>query len=92
MNQPDRSTEPGAGQDNGLPRFSFTERQLQALQLASRGLTGRQIANRMGLAWGTVRQHLLSARRACGAVNTTQAVAIALRLGLIEFPEIPEVN
>ena len=60
-----------------------TQRQYEILELAALGLTAREIGQRMFLAEKTVKTHLQAARIHLGAANTTQAVAIAIRIGKI---------
>lgn len=55
----------------------------QVLQLTADGLTDEQIGERLGIAWQTVRHHQTAIRRRLGAVTKCQAVAMALREGLI---------
>lgn len=59
-------------------------RQQEALQLAADGLTKDQIADELGISEGTVHEYLKRLRRRLHARNTAHAVAIALRLGVIE--------
>lgn len=53
----------------------LTPRQSQVLRLVAEGLTNRQIANRLGLAEGTVRRHLEDAYIRLGVSSRTAAVA-----------------
>jgi DNA-binding CsgD family transcriptional regulator len=61
----------------------ITARQLQCLSHAADGLTMRQIAARVYLSTDTVKNDLVRVREALRAHNTTHAVAIAMRNGLI---------
>lgn len=69
---------PGAN----LPPIS--RRELECLQLTAEGLTSEQIADRLGLSIHTANQYLASTGRKLNAVNRMQAVAKALRAGLID--------
>lgn len=54
------------------------------LEFAVGGLAGKEIAARCGIKHQTVRNHLLSIRRALGASNTSHAVRLAIERKLIE--------
>lgn len=59
-------------------------RWVEVLRLSSHGLTRKRVAREMGIGEETVKTHLQRAAVALGANNTTHAVAIAWRKGLIE--------
>jgi DNA-binding NarL/FixJ family response regulator len=61
----------------------LTQRELDVLGLLAEGLPHEEIARRLGIGSETVRTHLRKASERLGASNRTQAVATALRLGLI---------
>lgn len=67
----------------GDPGPSSRERQVLAL-LASGG-TDRQIAEMLDLSPATVQTHVRNAKAKLGARTRTQAVALALRRGLIRL-------
>ncbi len=56
----------------------LTDREVEVLDLAGRGLTNRQIADRLALSHHTIARHLANARDKLGAVNRADA---AVRLG-----------
>jgi DNA-binding NarL/FixJ family response regulator len=60
-----------------------TPRELHTLRLLAQGLTTAQVAERLAISLETVRGHVKGAIRRLGASNRTQAIAIALRRGLI---------
>jgi LuxR family quorum sensing-dependent transcriptional regulator len=60
-----------------------TVRERRALQLAADGLRENEIAVRMGISHHGADKHLRSARAKLDAKNTTNAIAIAMRLGLL---------
>lgn len=60
-----------------------TPRMLEALSAMSRGLTYPEAAAEMGCGLETVKEHLKRARARLGARNTNEAIAEALRRGLI---------
>ncbi|WP_413711708.1 LuxR C-terminal-related transcriptional regulator [Rhizobium sp. Rhizsp82] len=62
-------------------RLSATE--LRCLALSEQGLTSEEIAKGFGLLPQTVNGHFIAAAKKLGANNRVQAVAIAIRRGLI---------
>lgn len=62
---------------------SLTQRELDVLTLLAEGLQHEEIGRRLGISSETVRTHLRKACERLGAATRTQAVATALRLGLI---------
>lgn len=65
----------------------LTPRQQETLVLLCRGLSNKEIGLRLGLAEPTVKMHISSILRILGAVNRTQAVLAARRLGLYSADE-----
>jgi DNA-binding NarL/FixJ family response regulator len=63
---------------------ALTERERQVLQLVAEGASNLQIARRLYLAEGTVKNHISVIMDKLEASNRTQAVAIARQRGLIE--------
>lgn len=63
---------------------SISRRELECLMLTAAGRTSEDIARILGLSVHTANQYLTSAGGKLDAVNRTQAVAKAIRLGLIE--------
>lgn len=61
----------------------LTPRERQVLELLAEGLSHDEIGKRLGISGETVRTHLQKASERLGAGTRTQAVATALRLGLI---------
>ena len=77
---------PRTGKDDRaarVRRYGLTLRQTRALELAAVGLTRKEIAHAMSLNEETVRNHLSRARYRLGAKNTTHAVAIGIRQGIL---------
>jgi DNA-binding NarL/FixJ family response regulator len=62
----------------------LTQRELAVLAMVADGLSHEQIGARLGIGAETVRTHMKKACTRLGATTRTQAVASALRLGLIE--------
>jgi DNA-binding NarL/FixJ family response regulator len=70
-------------QRDGVPSGKLTARELDVLRLLAEGLQHEEIGRRLGISSETVRTHLRKASDRLGATTRTQAVATALRLGLI---------
>lgn len=62
----------------------LTKRELDVLALAARGLSGRQIAERLMISHSTVKTHFENLYPKLGASDRAAAVAAALRLGVID--------
>lgn len=66
-------------------RAVLTERELQILELLSRGVTVKQVATRLGLSPRTVETHISKLYRKLGVRNRVQAVSKATAIGLVEL-------
>jgi DNA-binding CsgD family transcriptional regulator len=66
------------------PTSELTAREKQILSLVASGLGGRRIAQELFLSHDTVRTHVAHALAKLGARTRAQAVAIAVRRGLID--------
>lgn len=62
----------------------LTAREIQTLELVAAGCTNREIASRLFVSPDTVKAHLSEVFRKLGARDRTEAVAMALRRGLVE--------
>ena len=62
---------------------ALSEREMEVLRLAAQGLTNRQIADRLFLAEGTVKNYISSIFQKLGVQDRTQAVLAAQRYGWI---------
>jgi two-component system, NarL family, response regulator len=62
---------------------TLSERELDVLRLLSQGLANRQIAAALALSEHTVKLHLVSIFAKLSVSNRTQAVAVAVRRGMI---------
>jgi DNA-binding NarL/FixJ family response regulator len=62
--------------------LELTERQLEVLRLMLRGLSNRQIAERLEIAEGTVKQHATDIYQALAVTSRAEAIAAAHRRGL----------
>lgn len=65
------------------PELVLSPRQRECLLWASRGLSTKQIAARLGLSEPVIHEHVGVAKRKLGCATRSQAVARAVRLGLI---------
>lgn len=74
--------DPALAKEGGV-RGNLTPRELDVLCLLAEGLQHEEIGRRLGISSETVRTHLRKACDRLGAATRTQAVATALRLGLI---------
>ncbi|HEV2036292.1 MAG TPA: LuxR C-terminal-related transcriptional regulator [Candidatus Dormibacteraeota bacterium] len=63
----------------------LTQREMEVLALAAAGLTHKEIAMRLGISAKTARNHLANLYGKLGIHVRTQAVAHAVRLGLVEL-------
>jgi DNA-binding NarL/FixJ family response regulator len=66
--------------DSPGPRF--TARHVELLRLLQRGLQNKAIAHELGIAEGTVRNHLHSVMKRLGVRNRMQAAQEAARFGI----------
>jgi DNA-binding NarL/FixJ family response regulator len=62
----------------------LTEREIEVLRLAARGMTRRAIATRLGLTENTVRHHLDHIYDKVGVSNRVAAAMFAMEQGLLE--------
>ena len=74
--------------DGGRPVYPVTRRQVEALTHAANGRTNAGIAARMGISENTVSGLLRKAFVKLGASDRAQAVAVALRLGLVPLEAV----
>jgi DNA-binding CsgD family transcriptional regulator len=71
-------------EDDGLRALS--RREIEVLTLVASGGTREVIARQLGLAPGTVANHMMRIYRAVGAHNTSHAVALAYGRGIMSAP------
>lgn len=64
----------------------LTQREIEVLRLAAQGLPNAAIAERLYLSVNTVRNHVQNAIAKLGAHSKLEAVAIAVREGIIAYP------
>ena len=68
--------------DDGLAE-PFSEREREILRLVAQGLTNREIADRLSLAQGTVKNYVTTILQKLGARDRTQAALRARELGVL---------
>jgi DNA-binding NarL/FixJ family response regulator len=67
---------------------TLSERELDVLRLLARGLTNAEIANRLYLSPGTVRNYVSSVLTKLQVADRTQAAVLAIRYGLVDLGEL----
>jgi DNA-binding NarL/FixJ family response regulator len=77
-----RMAPPARPSDVGLPE-PLSEREREILELLAHGLSNREIADRLSLAQGTVKNYVTTILQKLGARDRTQAAIRARELGLI---------
>lgn len=63
----------------------LTQRELEVLGLAAKGLGNKQIANELGLSIPTVKSHLVNIFNKLGVASRTEAVLYGLRAGWLDL-------
>lgn len=66
----------------------LSERELDVLRLLARGLSNTEIASRLYLSQGTVRNYVSSVLSKLQVADRTQAAVLALRYGLVDLSEL----
>ena len=66
---------------------NLTKREIDCLQWAALGKSSQDIAAILGLSTRGIEFHFESARKKLDAANRTQAVAIAVSIGIINLPD-----
>jgi DNA-binding NarL/FixJ family response regulator len=70
------------------PGEELTEREMEVIQLAGKGITNREIADRLSISHRTVQAHLSHVFNKLGVGSRTEAVVYALRKGLLSFDDV----
>jgi DNA-binding NarL/FixJ family response regulator len=70
------------------PFEELTEREIEVLQLAGKGITNREIADSLSISHRTVQAHLSHIFNKLGVGSRTEAVVYALRKGLLTFDDV----
>ncbi|MFN2282050.1 MAG: response regulator [Anaerolineales bacterium] len=71
------------GQSQPPTHYTFTERERDILTLLSQGLSNAEIAEKLFLAEGTVRNYTSVLLKKLGVADRTQAAILAIRYGLV---------
>lgn len=66
----------------------LSEREIEVLQLLAQGLTNREIAGRLHLSNGTVRNYVSSIFSKLNVADRTQAAVFAMRHGLVDLDNL----
>jgi DNA-binding NarL/FixJ family response regulator len=77
--------DPGSSSKNGLEHI--TDRELEVLGLAARGMSNREIAQALCISVRTVQTHLSNVFNKMGVGSRTEAVMYGLRKGLITLED-----
>ena len=72
------------GRRAGTTPFDLSDREREVLVLLAQGLSNREIAGRLSITEGTVKNHVLNILARLQAENRTQVVNIARREGLMD--------
>ena len=80
-----KEARPGPRQSDASELDPMTTRELEVLTLAAAGLKTDEIARRIFVSRNTVKTHLAHTYAKLGARNRAEAVATALRIGVIEL-------
>ncbi len=64
---------------------TLTPRELEVLELLASGLSNKEIADRLGVSFHTVKFHVNAILGKLGASSRTEVVALAARAGLLHF-------
>jgi DNA-binding NarL/FixJ family response regulator len=75
---------PGAPEPASSPAADLSAREREVLKLVAQGMTNREIAGRLFLAEGTVRNYVTSILEKVGARDRTQAALKAAELGILQ--------
>jgi len=73
----------GTGFDSSLAPEPLTDREIEVLRLMTGGCSNREIADSLGVAEGTAKNHISNILAKLGVRDRTRAVLKALELGLV---------
>lgn len=69
-----------------MTRVELTPREMGVLRLLAEGLSNKEIAARLGIVEGTAKVHVSRLYEKLDVSNRTEALAVALRRGLLRLP------
>ena len=75
-------------QHESQPNITLTPREREILELLALGLSNADIASRLYLSRGTVRNYMSDLFTKLGVSDRTQAVVVGLRLGLVDINKL----
>lgn len=78
-----RYVDPLLAPDSQSGKVTLTRREREVLELVAQGLGQQEIGEKLSIGTETVRAHLQKVRKRLSATTSTQAVAKAMRLGLL---------
>jgi DNA-binding NarL/FixJ family response regulator len=81
-----RLSQPSSASESSLS-VDLSEREMEVLKLLARGLPNAEIAARLHLSEGTIRNYVSAIFNRLGVSDRTQAAVIALRYGLVDFQD-----
>jgi DNA-binding NarL/FixJ family response regulator len=64
---------------------TLTPRELEVVELLASGLSNKEIAERLGVSFHTVKFHVNAILGKLGAASRAEAVALAAKAGLLSF-------
>lgn len=79
-----------ARQEEAVSSPRLTEREREIFALLALGLTGPEVARRLGISANTVRTHVANGMESLGARTRAHAVAEALAHGELDFKRLPD--
>jgi DNA-binding NarL/FixJ family response regulator len=81
----ERPHDTSGGRESGemLPAVSLTQREKEVIALLAEGASNKLIARRLDISVHTAKFHVAAILEKLGAVNRTDAIAIAMREGLV---------
>jgi two-component system, NarL family, response regulator DegU len=71
----------------GSPFHPLSDREMEVLSCVVRGMSNKEIANRLGISHQTVKNHVTSILRKFGVEDRTQAVVYALKRGWVKLQD-----
>lgn len=77
------TVKPGAAVKAAIPHIDLTEREMEVLRLVATGATNREIAGKLSVSEGTVKNHMSSILTRLGLRDRLQAALFAREHGLV---------